>query len=474
MLIRLFLCLVFAGALSRTSAQTTLNPSTYVIINKITIEGNVKTKSRIITRELTFSVGDTILLQNFSDALETNRKRLASTGLFTLVVMNVKDWSPDNHATVAIKLVETWYLYPIPIFSLADRNFNVWWNEKHHALNRVNYGLQLLYYNFTGNRDPLGVTIQGGYTPKIALSYGLPFINRAQTLGFAANFNYSQNKEVNYATFHNKQLFVVDSVNLSPLLKQYNIDASLIYRPGLFTTQEINLSYHDRRIQDTIAASYNPEYFLDARSRQRYWSLAYGIAIDRRDLKFYPKKGYVFNAYAVKDGFLPTDNVDDLLVGVRAGKYFTLADRWSFETVEHVQTDLVRGTRPYNLNKALGYGTDYLRGYEYYVVDGIDFGLTKNTLRYEFYRSLLDLGRYMPVKAFRILPFSAYATLDGDLGGANNPYNNPAVNSFANRLLYSYGAGLNLVFAYDIVFKIEYSVNHLNEKGLYIHYSATF
>ena len=27
-------------------------------------------------------------------------------------------------------LLENWYIFPIPKFELADRNFNVWWKEQ--------------------------------------------------------------------------------------------------------------------------------------------------------------------------------------------------------------------------------------------------------------------------------------------------------------------------------------------------------
>ena len=445
----------------------------FVIIDKIAIEGHVKTKREVITRELTFRIGDTIPLLALSGKLQESKERLVSTALFTSVVISTPDSGADKRITVSIKVLETWFIYPVPIFSLADRNFNVWWDEKGHALSRINVGLQLTYNNFTGQRDPLRLTIQGGYTPKVAFSYEFPYLNKAQTVGLATSFNYSQNKELIYATAGNRTLFA-DNADLSPMIRQIAWDASLFYRPGLYLTHVWDIGFSNKRISDTIAKDLNPGFFLDSANIQRYWTLSYAFSYDRRDIKFYPKKGYYLNGYVQKNGILGHDNANDFLVGMRFGGYLSFDKRFSFETVGHVETDLDRGQKPYNLNKALGYGGDFLRGYEYYVVDGIDFGIIKNTLRFEFFDYTANLKQYMPLKAFRLAPIAGYLTLDGDAGFTNDPYSRTDVNSFPNRLLYSYGLGLNLVFYYDMVFKIEYSINHLNQGGVYLHYQALF
>ena len=445
----------------------------YVVVNKITIEGNSKTKEKVFTRELTFAVGDTLKLETFSNKLEENRKRLTSTGLFTLVTVNVKDWGADNRVTVAIKVLETWYIYPAPTFQFADRNFNVFWNGGNPHWNRINYGMLFTYNNFRGLQDPLTVTLQGGYTPKVALSYSLPFINKAQTIGIGGSVGYSQNTEVNYGTSGNKQLFIRDTVELKPYQKEVGGDVSMTYRPGLYSSHVIDVGYRKRNIAGAVAAL-NPDFYTGGQTEERFWSLYYGFADDHRDEKFYPKKGYYLGAYISKDGLVASDNVNDLLVGLRLGKFFTLSDRWSFEALSHLQTNLVRGPRPYRLDKALGYGSDFLRGYEYYVVDGPDFGFLKSTLRYEFFRTIVDFKKSMPVKQFRLLPISTYLTFNNDLGYANNPYNVDTTNTFNNRLLYSYGMSLNFVFAYDIVIKVDYSVNHLNQGAVYLRFTANF
>ena len=159
----------------------------YVVVDEVSFSGNKRTKAATILREMNFSAGDTLLLKDLPEQLETNRKLILNTTLFTLVKVNVSEWGNDNHIIVSIILQEQWYLFPFPIFELADRNFNVWWSEQNRALDRVNIGLRLTHYNFTGRRDKLKLTTQFGYTQKYELDYSLPYFNKKQTLGFNTN-----------------------------------------------------------------------------------------------------------------------------------------------------------------------------------------------------------------------------------------------------------------------------------------------
>ena len=118
-----------------------------VIVKNIFVEGNQKTKARLIIRELTFNVGDTIPLSKFGKLLDDNRLRIMNTNLFNVAQLNVKNWKsgnlPIDEVSIVITVVENFFVYPVPIFGLADRNFNVWWKEQNHALSRTNYGFSI-------------------------------------------------------------------------------------------------------------------------------------------------------------------------------------------------------------------------------------------------------------------------------------------------------------------------------------------
>ncbi|HMR44625.1 MAG TPA: POTRA domain-containing protein, partial [Saprospiraceae bacterium] len=183
----------------------------FAIVDSIALSGNERTKDRIIFRELDISDGDTIFLNFLDERLEWNRLQLMNTGLFSKAKIDISNWRPpDNKLTLKVDLKESWYLYPIPILELADRNFNVWWNEHNHSLSRLNYGLRLYHTNFTGRRDYLKFVVQLGYTHNYELKYTIPYLNKKQTWGLAFDANFKRNREIQYTTVGDKQQFYKD------------------------------------------------------------------------------------------------------------------------------------------------------------------------------------------------------------------------------------------------------------------------
>ena len=133
-------------------------------IRTIKIEGNRKTKEALILRELDLKLGDSVVITKLTDRLEYNQTLLMNTGLFNDVEINIKAWDQqEQDVDLSVKVVESWYIFPLPIFELADRNLNVWWTEHNASLKRVNYGLRFVYVNFSGNKDNLKLILQGGY-----------------------------------------------------------------------------------------------------------------------------------------------------------------------------------------------------------------------------------------------------------------------------------------------------------------------
>ena len=159
----------------------------YVYIDSISVQGNKKTKKSIILREMLVGEGDTTSLAELSALMDRSEELIMNTGLFNLAEISFKAWEGStNKVHLLVSVEETWYLYPVPIFELADRNFNVWWVEQGRSLQRLNFGMEFAHLNFSGKKDRLKISAKYGYTRKYALSYSLPFFNKAQTLGLSA------------------------------------------------------------------------------------------------------------------------------------------------------------------------------------------------------------------------------------------------------------------------------------------------
>jgi hypothetical protein len=59
-----------------------------------------------------------------------------------------------------------------------------------------------------------------------------------------------------------------------------------------------------------------------------------------------------------------------------------------------------------------------------------------------------------------------YFKVFGNLGYAENPYANTLLN---NKLIYTYGFGVDIVTIYDFVIKLDYAFNQLGVRDLYFH-----
>jgi outer membrane protein assembly factor BamA len=441
-----------------------------VTIDSIYFVGHQKTRTSILFRELTLQTGDSITQEELSKVLEVNRLRLMNTGLFTWVKMNLKNWSEKNHANLEVAVQERWYIWPVPIFEIADRNFNVWWDEHNHSLSRANYGLRTSYRNLTGRKDPIQLVVQGGYTSKYSLGYSLPALNRAQTLGMSIATNYAFNRETSVETKGNKLQFFKD--DLQKVIKSWSVGVGFSYRPKLLTVHGFSAGYSNIEVVDTVVR-YNPDYFLNGAKQQRFLVLNYSISFDNRDNKPYPHKGNTSYISISKNGLLRSDNVNNLFISAGISQYIPLSEDWTLEAIVKARTNLMSAKQPYNFSRALGFGSDVIRGYQYYVVDGKDFGILKTVLHYKLLDKAFKFNQWIPNRSFSTLPTQVYTAVGADVGKVNDPFQT-VENAFANRLLYGGGVALNIVFYYNLVYQIEYNWNHKGEHALFLNFKGVF
>jgi len=133
-------------------------------IKSIDIEGNTKTKSYILLRELPYHVGDIISKDSLEVLNTLAEQQLYNTSLFlsTKVTSQFLQGNENGQVQIQIVVKERWYTIPKPYFKWVDRNFSQWWNEQHHSLEHVNYGVSLYQSNLTGNNDKLVIGVIGG------------------------------------------------------------------------------------------------------------------------------------------------------------------------------------------------------------------------------------------------------------------------------------------------------------------------
>ena len=448
-------------------------PGDSIVIADIHVEGDRRTRSSVVYREMSIRKGMRLSREQFDLELEKSYSTLMNTGLFTRAEISHSDtlYGPGREV-VRVDLRETWYIYPVPTFELADRNFNVWWRDQNRSLERVNVGAGLNYYNFTGRRDRLKAGFTTGYTREVDLGYRLPYVNRAGSIGINLNYSYRRQREQNYLTLDNEQQFYNTDDN-DFVYRASAASVAVTYRKALFVSHEFELGYRNSFIADTIARELNPNFFGGGRRSQQFFRAVYTFRDDHRDVRKYPWRGSYFRATVRKEGLGITGERSGLVVDGSYSKFIPLGENYSLNFGAGAKYSLIRSRQPFLENRAIGFGDNALVGYQFYVVDGLDMAIWRIGLRRELYQTEIDLGKLAFIPAFRQIPIRVLLSTQWNQGITNAPFAEES-NRLNNILLSGAAVGLDVVLYFDMVFGVQYNRNHLGEGGIFLNLNLNF
>ncbi|HEY4800290.1 MAG TPA: POTRA domain-containing protein, partial [Bacteroidia bacterium] len=420
----------------------------YVIINEIGVIGNKVTKKHIILRELPFQTNDSINQSSLPEKLKSAKQNLLNTSLFNFVTLDTIP-AGNQRINVLITVAERWYTWPAPIFEFQERNFNEWWKNRNFS--RANYGFYLNRENFRGRNEELSFILQFGYTQKYGIYYKIPYLTRRQKTGAGFSFAYARNHEIAYTSYNNQELYFKDVDHY--VREEFAGKLYFTYRNGIHNSHYLEGKFIQTSISDT-ARSITTDYLADNLTRMSYLALDYYYKSDYRDSKQYPLQGHYleFEANKLGTGILKGEKLDI------TNFYLTLKDYQKVARRFYLSGSLkgkfsFNTNQPYYIQKGLGW-SDYVRGYEYYVIDGQRYGLAKLGLKYEIIKPHTQSIENIPFSKFNTFHYALYATIFGDAGYVDDQLYYKQ-NPLANTLLYSYGAGLDYVTYYDIVIRLE-------------------
>ncbi len=473
----------FLGMMGGSRMDTVIVPvvdsSRVLTVNRIIIIGNKVTKERIISRELTLKHGDTISLKRLPHELLWDKRKIYNLRLFHVVTVRSLELS-NGVIDLLVEVTERWYTFPIPIFELSDRNFSEWWQNYHHDLSRINYGVNLTRYNFRGRNETLQLVAQFGFTQRYELSYRVPYIDRKQKQGIGFNFDYSEPK--NLAYFTNDHILVYLK-NDQPLRVTKGASFTYFYRKSFFETHSLQFGYRDGQIKDTIAIL-NPNYFGDngTRLQLQYGYINYSFNSEHRDVIQYPLRGFQISGYIQKTGLGSGSSINILEGGLSFAKHIALKKNLflSNYTGGNVTT---QNSQPYALYSGMGYRKQLVRGFEIYVIEAPWFVLNKTTLKTRIFNKVWDLA--MPREQLRYFPLSIYMKVYSDWGYAENfqyymnyrdANGNPApLNTrLTNKVIGSWGTGFDFVTVYDMVIRTELTFTNQHHQGFFLSLKKEF
>lgn len=435
------------------------------LVGNIIITGNKKTKPYIILREIPFHSGETYSVADLVKKFEQARRQLLNTTLFHTAVVAAERYAGDT-VHVVVELKERWYLFPLPYFKLVDRNLNQWLVEHKASFSRVNYGVKIVHNNATGRNDKFNFTLISGYTRQFSVNYGRAYIDKQLKWGMNAGFGIGKNREVNYLTLNNKQVFLKDNDEYNRSFVRANIGVT--YRRAIKTRHLFGVAYSAEKVGDSVVAL-NPNYFGGGHKYLNFPTLYYTLDYSDLDYNPYPTKGYAGQVALSKSGFGSGYNSWQLNIKATGSWHLSPKFFWSLNVFGGIKLPL---KQPFYNHRFLGYGENYLQGYEYYVIDGSAGGYLKATL----YRRLFDFKIKLPPRKKGLeperIPFLIVAKIYGNTGYVHHP--DPGENLLSNKMLYSGGIGIDIVTLYDVTFKLEWSFNPLGQNGLFLHRRSIF
>lgn len=393
-----------------------LAPRPNQIISAVGVLGNELTKTEVILRELTLQVGDTIDVAE----LEYSKNRIYSLGLFNRVDIT---WPPIDSTVLIIEVDERWYLYPVPMFGIVERNWDNWY-----------YGLGVKHDNFRGRNEKLFAGFVLGYNPWVSLSYVNPWIFGDEHMFMESNFAWSR-------VVNKSRISQGEGPNFDEI--RYKLHQGFGKRIDQFHSAWITASYNYVEVTDKRAGRTLSDAGID-----RYLTVGAGARHDTRDLAEYPTSGIFGMANIMKKGV-----------------WFGYVDfmQWSFDVrvYQLLPAGVSLGLRTFavissgptvpNYEHVFFGFSERIRGHFQTELEGENAAGAFAELRIPIIPRLYIHVPEVPVRQFRTWKLGLYAALFADAGMVWDRKQRPDLTTASK----GYGAGLHFLLPYSTVFRID-------------------
>jgi hypothetical protein len=481
MLVALFLLVLPRTTLSQNKDGSIHVPDTldapYIRITGVEISGNKLTKPRIIERELDFTIGDSLAtfqqekgvsLSNRifypGDSSELrlrmnySRENLINTKLFLTVDLSLKKIR-DNQYNLIIDLTERhyWWLFPVP--KLNAPNFNEWIRDIDWSY--LSMGLFFSHNNLFGLSHQTSVIALAGKSWAIAFGYKIPWIGKGQKIGLTLIAGYSNMYYVEYASVENRRQMLY-APNSSQVAK---IGANLALRPGLYNYGTIKLSGEYIKVSDSVI-KLDSNYLAGNKRSNVSLSLYADYYYDSRNSHSSPLKGNLLRVFVNKVGMgLLSKDVDLFYYGIDFHFYQTIGRKWFVAEMVKAENSAGRSA-PYYYQLNMTSGNDFIRGFDLYTLKGDQIYYTRNNLKFELIKpSIRKVKEGQEKNKFKALQYVFYLNAFADAGYTVNKLTE--INPYNNKLLFSWGLGMDFVTYYDMVIRFEYAFTSIGTNGFY-------
>lgn len=463
--IKRIICFALPIAFWLSQSKPAAAHADHYTIRKIQITGNHKTKDITIINELSFRSGNRYNKVQLQKEIKRSEDNLRRTPLFHSV--NIVAGYDSSCVDITIDVIERWYLWPEIYISHADQNFSNWLKNKVYL--RSNFGLGLMKYNFRGRNEKISFFAMAGYDQLFMTEYTGIKLRPDGNHILNIYLKTGRRKETS-ARIINDTIQYIES-RQEFILHDFSSFVSYIYRPQISFNHELRAGIRNRRINDSLQ-QFNPDYLRSGSAESRYLYLRYQFNIDTRNTRLFPHSGNALSMRFEKTGLGIFGKHNSVYTSINYTHYQSVSSRISWQN--HLAFKSSLGSRqPFYLNNALG-SNNHLSGYEYYTIHGSDYLFLQSRLTAEILKQEIYL-KFIPWEQFNRIPLKIYLQIYTGFGHVNNTnFEYLRNNRLANKNLYSVGLGLNFLTYYDKLFRMEYSINHMQEHGLFLYFHSAF
>jgi outer membrane protein assembly factor BamA len=461
-------------------------PVAFVKISQVEITGNKRTKEKIIIRELDFHPGDSLATyergihsskmygqkrfsrKDSSDLvmkMKYSRENIINTKLFLAVDFYLEQIEEEDYK-LRIEVKERWYFWVFPIIQLDYPNFNEWLRDPDFSL--LTQGLFLSHNNLWGLGHQASFKGFLGSSQGVALGYRVPWIGKGERIGLLLGGAFRNSAVVEYGSLDNERQIIFEKGSM----QNYSIVSTLTARPGLYNYSKIRLSANHLSISDQLynrtleesIASFLPE----GEQSIQFVSIFIEYKYDSRNNHAYPLYGNYLKGFVKKHGLgIISHDVDYFYYGVDMHFYQQISERWFTAEMFKLVTSSSENI-PYFFKNNLSSREDFLRGFDFYAMRGDEMYYFRSNLKYNVVEPNVKKAKKEKHKdsKFRNVPYAFYINLMADAGYMYDPFYKE-YNQYNNKLLFSWGLGVDVVSYYDLVLRFEYAITSFGSHGFF-------
>ncbi len=475
----MFACLI-GQAISQNKDGKVIIPENIafdeVVFKEVLVAGNKLTKDHYITRELDFKPGDTLSLiystgnsrqkrRALRDSSELvlrmhySRENIVNTKLFLTVDLSM-ELIQGNQFRLLITVTERHYWWLFPVIKLNAPNINEWLSNP--DLDDVSMGAFFSHNNLFGISHQMSIVGYAGKSYAAAFGYKIPWIGKGKKTGLLFGAGYNNLYTVEYGSLENERQMLYDYNSM----QSARLSAAFTFRPGLYNYLNIKATGNWIQISDSLH-SLDTNFLAKGKNTNTSLSIYVDYAYDSRNSKSYPLEGNYLKIFLNKEGMgLVSKDVDYFYYGIDFHFYQAIGKRWY--VAEMLKLENSSGeNHPYYYQLNMTGKHDNIRGYDLYTLKGDQMYYFRNNLKYELVRpSTKKVKKKDEDNKFKKLQYAFYLNIFADAGYVKNSFteNNP----YNNKLLFSWGVGLDFVTYYDLVFRFEYAFTSIGTNGFFL------